>query len=134
MEFKIKELSELAEVAKSILRDFKHKIILFKGELGVGKTTLIKMLLKEMGSTDEVSSPTFSIINEYDSPKGKVYHFDFYRIKSEEEVLDFGAEEYIDSGNWCLIEWPEKIENLLPEEFHTIKIVSENGRRNIFFN
>lgn len=134
MTFTIKELSELPEVVSSILKNLQHKIVLFEGDLGAGKTTLIKALLKEMGSTDEVSSPTFSIVNEYEITNGKVYHFDFYRIKSEDEALDFGTDEYLDSGFFCLIEWPEIIKDLLPDDFHTIKIIETEGERNIFFD
>jgi len=86
-----------------------------------------------MGSEDEASSPTFSIVNEYETEIGKVFHFDFYRIKSEEEAMDFGVDEYLYSGSYCFIEWPERIENLIPEEFHTVKIISENGKRIITF-
>lgn len=134
MNFLIKNTDELPVVAKELVSKFKHKIVLFEGELGAGKTTLIKELVKQLGSTDEASSPTFSIVNEYDSPNGKIFHFDFYRIKSEEEALDFGTEEYLDSGNWCFIEWPDKIENLLFDDFHKIKIISEDGTRNIIFD
>ncbi|MFA5618728.1 MAG: tRNA (adenosine(37)-N6)-threonylcarbamoyltransferase complex ATPase subunit type 1 TsaE [Weeksellaceae bacterium] len=133
MTFKIKSISELAEVAAEILQNLKFKIILFEGELGAGKTTLIKELLKQMNSSDQVSSPTFSIINAYDIPGKKVYHFDFYRIKSEEEALDFGTEEYLDSGEYCFIEWPDIIRNLLPAEFHTLKIQVEDGQRILNF-
>lgn len=134
MTFKIKNISGLPEVAKAILNNLTHKIVLFEGDLGAGKTTLIKAMLKEMGSADEVSSPTFSIVNEYETPNGKLYHFDFYRIKSEEEALDFGTDEYIDSGNYCFIEWPDRIENILPEKYHRIKIMADPDARNIFFD
>lgn len=134
MNFLIKNTDELPVVAKELISKFKHKIILFEGELGAGKTTLIKELVKQLGSEDEVSSPTFSIVNEYDSRNGKIFHFDFYRIKSEEEALDFGTEEYLDSGNWCFIEWPDKIKNLLFDDFHKIKIISEDDTRNIIFD
>lgn len=134
MKFIVNSLDELSELSKKLLTLFKHKIILFEGDLGAGKTTLIKSLIKEMGSEDEVSSPTFSIVNEYDSKAGKIYHFDFYRIKSEEEAMDFGTEEYLDSGNFCFIEWPDRISDLLPDEFHTIKIIAEEIKRTIFFD
>jgi|SRR5690606_1793448 len=133
MIFTLNSISELPQIAQEILSGFQHKIILFEGEMGAGKTTLIKEIIKQMGSEDETSSPTFSIVNEYETQKGKVFHFDFYRIKSEEEALDFGVEEYFDSGNFCFIEWPEKVKNLIPEEFHTVKIISENGKRIITF-
>lgn len=134
MKFIVNSLDELSELSKKLLTLFRHKIILFEGDLGAGKTTLIKSLIKEMGSEDEVSSPTFSIVNEYDSKAGKIYHFDFYRIKSEEEAMDFGTEEYLDSGNFCFIEWPDRISDLLSDEFHTIKIIAEESKRTIFFD
>ncbi|MDD3457862.1 MAG: tRNA (adenosine(37)-N6)-threonylcarbamoyltransferase complex ATPase subunit type 1 TsaE [Weeksellaceae bacterium] len=134
MDFQISSLEQLDETARKLLSEFSFKIILFEGELGVGKTTLIKALLAAMGSKDKVSSPTFSIVNEYKIPDGKVYHLDLYRIKSTEEALDFGLEQYLDSGDWCLIEWPDTAMNLLSEDYHTIKIIDEEGRRNIFFD
>jgi tRNA threonylcarbamoyladenosine biosynthesis protein TsaE len=133
MTFNLNSITELPRVAQEILSNFQHKIILFEGEMGAGKTTLIKEIIKLMGSEDETSSPTFSIVNEYETISGKVFHFDFYRIKSEEEALDFGVEEYFESGNFCFIEWPGKVENLIPQEFHTVKIISENGKRIITF-
>jgi len=133
MNFQIQDIIQLPNIAQQILSNSHHKIILFEGEMGAGKTTLIKEIIRQMGSQDETSSPTFSIVNEYETQKGKVFHFDFYRIKSEEEALDFGVEEYFDSGNFCFIEWPEKVKNLIPEEFHTVKIISENGKRIITF-
>jgi len=101
--------------------------------MGVGKTTLIKELIKQLGSLDNVSSPTFSLVNEYDSRKGeKIYHFDFYRIKSEEEALDMGIEDYLYSDIWCFIEWPEKVKNLLPLNAVEIHLtLNEDGTRNI---
>lgn len=93
------------------------KTLLFYGEMGAGKTTLIKAFCAALGVKDAVSSPTFSIVNEYHYPKGVVYHFDFYRLKNQTEALDLGLEEYLDSGSYCLIEWPEKIPGLLPENY-----------------
>lgn len=133
MDFKANSLDDLPEISKNILDQLKSKIILFQGDLGAGKTTFIKYLVKELGSLEEVSSPTFSLVNEYEIPDGKVFHFDLYRIKSEDEALDFGFEEYIDSGNYCFIEWPETILGLLPEKFHSIKINSEGNTRTINF-
>ena len=94
-----------------------YKIWIFEGEMGAGKTTLIKAICKNLGVMDEVSSPTFSIVNEYKTVEGKtVYHFDFYRVKSIEEVYDIGVEDYFYSGNICLVEWPEKIKEILTKE------------------
>ena len=110
-----------------------HRVFAFDGVMGAGKTTFIKQLVKEMGSMDIVNSPTFAIVNVYDVEqphKGEVYHFDCYRLKDIREAMDFGAEEYLYSGNYCFIEWPEKIEALLPEDTVYIRIVpQENGDR-----
>ena len=106
-------LAELDAVAKDIILQAKSRVLLFYGAMGAGKTTLIKAIAKNLGVDDVTSSPTFSLINEYVTKTGElIYHFDFYRIDSEEEAYGFGAEEYLDSGNWCFIEWPEKVENL----------------------
>ena len=110
-------LKEVPETAKDLLKTVSGKILLFYGEMGSGKTTLIKELVKQMGVEDVASSPTFALVNEYHSKGGVIiYHFDFYRIEEEEEAYDMGIEEYLYSENWCLIEWPEKVENLLPLE------------------
>ena len=96
-----------------------HRVYAFDGQMGAGKTTFIKKLCEEMGTTDVVNSPTFAIVNVYDVERpyrGEVYHFDCYRLKDQREALDFGAEEYLYSGNYCFIEWPEKIEALLPDD------------------
>lgn len=99
---------------------------LFYGEMGVGKTTLIKAICKDWQVTDTVSSPTFGLVNEYQNSKGQIfYHFDFYRIKDEEEAWDIGTEDYFYSGNYCFVEWPERIEGLLPEEFIRIDMEAE---------
>jgi len=123
-------LHELPKVAKEILKLANHKILLFYGKMGVGKTTLIKEITKQLEVIDTVSSPTFSLINEYHTKKGsKVYHFDFYRIVKEEEVLDIGIEEYFYSNNWCLVEWPNKIKNLLPLESVNITITTNKNQQ-----
>lgn len=117
------QLSDLSVVAEQILDTAASKILLFYGEMGSGKTTLIKELAKQLGVEDVTSSPTFSLVNEYHSKNGEiVYHFDFYRIEDEEEAYDMGIEEYFDSDAWCFIEWPENVENLLPLESVVIKL------------
>ncbi|KAF2080830.1 tRNA (adenosine(37)-N6)-threonylcarbamoyltransferase complex ATPase subunit type 1 TsaE [Flavobacterium sharifuzzamanii] len=126
-------LDQIQEVAEQIIASNPNKIILFNGEMGVGKTTLIKQLCKSLGITDATSSPTFSLVNEYQIPSGKkVYHFDFYRIKQETEALDMGVDDYLYSGNWCFIEWSEKIASLIPEEHSTINIeLLSDGKRKL---
>lgn len=107
-----------------------HPICLLYGDLGAGKTTTVKHLAKRLGSTDEVSSPSFSLINEYASDGGVIYHMDMYRLESLEEALDIGIEEYLDSGQICLIEWPQLIEELIVENFIkiSIKVEDKNSR------
>lgn len=123
-------LQQLPEIAKEVLQFSKHKVLLFYGEMGVGKTTLIKEVVKQLGVLDTVSSPTFSLVNEYHSQKGeKVYHFDFYRIDNEEEAMDMGIEEYFYSNSWCLVEWPNKVENLLPLESVIITITINSSQQ-----
>lgn len=99
-----------------------QKTLLFYGEMGAGKTTFIKAFCAALGVKDTVSSPTFSIVNEYHYPEGIIYHFDFYRLKNQTEALDLGFEEYLYSGEYCLIEWPEKIPDLLPKNYLQINI------------
>ena len=110
-----------------------HRVFAFEGQMGAGKTTFIKKLCEEMGTADVVNSPTFAIVNVYDVEqpyRGEVYHFDCYRLKDIREAMDFGAEEYLYSGNYCFIEWPEMIEPLLPDDTVWVKIVpQENGDR-----
>ena len=108
-------LNELPIIAKKIIETVNSKTVLFNGEMGAGKTTLIKEVVKQLGVNDVANSPTFSLVNEYHSRKGeKIYHFDFYRIENEEEALDMGIEDYFYDNAWCLIEWPENVKNLLP--------------------
>lgn len=125
-------LSEIEVVTHKLLEKSKSKTILFYGEMGAGKTTLIKALLKSLGAQDIGSSPTFSLVNVYDTPNGTVNHFDFYRIKDESEAWDIGFEEYLDSGAWNFIEWPQKIENFIEEEHQKVEIlVQENESRKL---
>ncbi len=126
-------LNDLASIAEEVIAKAKYKTLLFRGEMGVGKTTLIKEICNVLEVQDRVSSPTFSLVNEYHTATNAiVYHFDFYRITQEEEALDMGIEEYLYQNDWCLIEWPENIENLLPLEAVQIHItILENGQRTI---
>ena len=126
-------LDELKQVAQKIILEKPHKVILFHGNMGIGKTTLIKALSKELGVTDATSSPTFSLVNEYKADDNlMVYHFDMYRLKSEIEALDMGIDDYLYSGNWCFIEWAEKIPNLIPDDFTTINLSPAiDGKRNL---
>ena len=134
MEIIINHLDELPEVASKIISQLQYKLITFEGEMGAGKTTFIKQFVKALGTEDEVSSPTFSIVNEYETEKGKVYHFDFYRLNHEEEALDFGIEEYLYSNHYCLMDWPNKIANFIPDEHHVITIENRDGVRYLNFN
>ncbi|MGU9937586.1 tRNA (adenosine(37)-N6)-threonylcarbamoyltransferase complex ATPase subunit type 1 TsaE [Empedobacter brevis] len=134
MKFIINHLDELPEVAQKIIGQLHYKLITFEGEMGAGKTTFIKEFVKALGTTDEISSPTFSIVNEYDTERGKVYHFDFYRLNHEDEALDFGIEEYLYSNQYCLMEWPNKIANFIPDEHHTITIENIEGARHLNFS
>jgi tRNA threonylcarbamoyladenosine biosynthesis protein TsaE len=123
MNLLIKSLAELDNAASEILTfDANYRIFLFYGEMGAGKTTLIKSLCKQLGTSDNVTSPTFAIVNEYTGAKSNIYHFDFYRLKNQSEAMDIGFEEYVYSGNYCFIEWPEKIPDLLPLHYVTVKI------------
>ncbi|WP_341214664.1 tRNA (adenosine(37)-N6)-threonylcarbamoyltransferase complex ATPase subunit type 1 TsaE [uncultured Wocania sp.] len=124
------ELNEVEHVAKQLIKHATSKTLLFYGNMGVGKTTLIKAIVAALGSKDEVSSPTFSIVNEYEIEDGLIYHFDLYRINDIEEAYNFGIEDYLYSEHYKLIEWPEKIEPVLFDKFDEIFIEfsSENKR------
>ena len=127
MEFVAKSIDDLDQICEKLIKQFKYKVVLFYGEMGVGKTTIIKQLCKKLGVSEPTSSPTFSIVNEYKTDYNKtIYHFDFYRIKDESEVLDFGYEEYLYSNNFCFIEWPEKIPTMLPSNVMKVFIDLDN--------
>ena len=120
-------LEKLNIVSSEILKVLSKKIIILNGEMGAGKTTFMTYLCKAMGVDDEVSSPTFSIVNEYQLPNGdNLYHFDCYRLKDEYEAIDIGFEDYIYSGNYCFIEWVSKIPSLIPDEFIEIEILMKD--------
>ena len=129
----IKSESELLNAAKEFIsQNEKNKIFAFYGKMGAGKTTFIKEICKYLGSTDTITSPTFAIVNEYNSTLyGKIFHFDFYRVEKQEEVYDLGYEEYLFNNNYCLIEWPERIENLLPPETIKVTIAENNDKSRI---
>ncbi|AUP77284.1 tRNA (adenosine(37)-N6)-threonylcarbamoyltransferase complex ATPase subunit type 1 TsaE [Flavivirga eckloniae] len=127
-------LNEVENVAKQLIKNVKTKTLLFYGNMGVGKTTLIKTIVKILGSDDEVSSPTFSIVNEYHLNDDKIFHFDLYRINDLEEAYNFGIEDYIDSENWKLIEWPEKIEPILSDHFDRIDLELDSENRILRLN
>ena len=128
-------LDEIGAAASQLMDQNPQKVILFNGEMGAGKTTFIKALAKKMGVNDATGSPTFSLVNEYKTSDNEVfYHFDVYRLKSENEAYDMGMDEYLYSGNWCFIEWAEKIPNLIPEAHSSVTIKAlANGKRQLTF-
>lgn len=135
MNFQINQINDWQKVVDSILPELKHNILLLKGNLGAGKTTFTQFLLKSLGSKDEVNSPTYSIVNEYSSPKGKIYHFDLYRLKNIDEVYDIGIEEYLDNAFLCIIEWPEVYEDeLYGLNYHSMSINNTGENREITFD
>lgn len=134
MEFRINSIEGWQKVVEEILPHLQHNILLLKGNLGAGKTTFSQFLLKNLGSTDEVSSPTYAIVNEYHSPKGKIFHFDLYRMKNISEVFDIGIDEYLEDSFLCIIEWPEIYEEELQDlPHHEMKIETTAEGRHISF-
>ena len=135
MEIKIQDLAHINEAAKAFVENIgDHTVFAFYGKMGAGKTTFIKAICEELGVDDVITSPTFAIVNEYTAQDGPVYHFDFYRIKKLEEVYDMGFEDYFSSGALCLIEWPELIEEVLPEDAVKVTIEEkEDGSRAVLF-
>tara|TARA_B100001758_G_C18396848_1_gene606469 strand:- start:276 stop:704 length:429 start_codon:yes stop_codon:yes gene_type:complete len=132
LSFVIKNENELDEIAQQLLKKYNLKIFLFYGEMGVGKTRFIKSLCKGLDVLDVVSSPTFSIVNQYLNKNNDfIYHFDFYRTNNKEEIFDIGYEEYIYSSSYCFIEWPEKIESLLPNNYIKIEMILDGNNRKI---
>jgi len=124
----INALEELPQIAAEFLAAFRNeRIFAFYGKMGAGKTTFIKALCRAMGSTDNITSPTFALVNEYDTvlPQ-RIYHFDFYRVKDMTEAMDLGFDDYIESGNYCFMEWPERIESLLPDQLVEV-LLEETG-------
>ena len=132
--FNINKIEDWQKVVEEITPHLQHNILLLKGNLGAGKTTFTKFLLKNFGSTDEVSSPTYAIVNEYHVAKGNVFHFDLYRMKNIAEVFDIGIEEYLDNAVLCIIEWPEIYEEELADlPHHEIKISTNGEERQVTF-
>ena len=125
------ELSDINAISNLLIQDFSTKVIRIDGDMGTGKTTLISSLCKSLGVKETISSPTFSLVNTYHIGNEKIYHFDFYRLKNENEAIDFGIEEYLDSGNICFMEWAEKISSHLPLEYdhYILNIVDEKYRK-----
>ena len=134
MDIKINSLDEMGKAAQEFVAAMDdRKVFAFYGKMGAGKTTFIKAVCEELGVEDVINSPTFAIVNEYVDGKGEpVYHFDFYRIKKEQEVLDIGYEDYVYSGHVCFMDWPELIENLLPDDAVKVTIEEEtDGSRKV---
>lgn len=122
-------VTDLADIAVSILSiPASNRIYLLQGEMGAGKTTLTGRLIACLGSKNQVQSPTYGLVHEYETRTGPVYHFDFYRIKTDEEALDIGLDEYLETGNYCFIEWADKIARLLPMQYNTITITSDENQ------
>lgn len=134
MQFTIQSIDDWKDIVDRVVPELKHNILLLKGNLGAGKTTFTQFLLKALGSSDEVNSPSYSIVNEYSTPQGKVFHFDLYRLKNIDEVYDIGIEEYLDNAFLCIIEWPEVYEEELHGlKFHEMSIINTGDERAISF-
>ena len=130
LNFEINNENELDFISKEIIENFKSKVFLFYGEMGVGKTTFIKSICKHLNVLDVVSSPTFSIVNQYVNDQDEfIYHFDFYRTNNKNEIFDIGYEEYLFSDSFCFIEWSERLDNLLPNKYLEIKMKLRDGNR-----
>ena len=124
---------ELPDVARAVIRSLgRRTVVAFRGGMGAGKTTLIREIVAALGSADTVTSPTFAIVNQYKAGKERIHHFDFYRIDDQREAYDFGYEEYCYSGDLCLVEWPEKIEQLLPENTMNVRITADSDTARTF--
>jgi tRNA threonylcarbamoyladenosine biosynthesis protein TsaE len=137
MRILIKDKRHLTSAARKLLKHFgENKIFAFYGSMGSGKTTIIKAICRVLGAVDIVSSPTFTLVNEYRTSRGEtLYHIDFYRIKNLEEVFDFGIEEYLSGDSYCFMEWPEFVEKILPPgTVNVIITVNENEQRTLFIS
>ena len=135
MEIKIQNIDTIRESAREFIQNIgEHKVFAFYGKMGAGKTTFVKAICEELGVEDVITSPTFAIVNEYEAHDQSIFHFDFYRIKRLEEVYDMGYEDYFYSGALCFIEWPELIEDLLPEDAVKVTIMENtDGTRTVTF-
>ena len=135
MEIKIQNIDTIRESAREFIQNIgERKVFAFYGKMGAGKTTFVKAICEELGVEDVITSPTFAIVNEYEAHDQSIFHFDFYRIKRLEEVYDMGYEDYFYSGALCFIEWPELIEDLLPEDAVKVTITENtNGTRTVTF-
>ena len=129
----IDSLSDLERVADEVIEALDGRtVVLLRGGMGAGKTTLVSRIAARLGAEDTVTSPTFALVNQYEGTECRIYHFDFYRIDRIEEVLDLGYEEYFYSGDLCLVEWPEKIEPLIPDDAMVVRITAGDGEERIF--
>lgn len=129
----IDSLSELPRVAEAVIEALDGRsVVLLRGGMGAGKTTLVSRIAALLGAEDTVTSPTFALVNQYEGQECRIYHFDFYRIDSIEEVFDLGYEEYFYSGDLCLVEWPEKIEPLIPDDAMVVRITEGDDEQRIF--
>ena len=129
----IDSLSDLPRVAEAVVEALDGRtVVLLRGGMGAGKTTLVSRIAALLGAEDAVTSPTFALVNQYEGTEQRIYHFDFYRIDNIEEVFDLGYEEYFYSGDLCLVEWPEKIEPLIPDDAMVVRITAGDGEERIF--